>query len=62
MLAPSMPSSYDSSGALVRATAALPTPLGDRVDGAGYDNPNVRGCWQYRCNHLANLSVVPLPD
>ncbi len=29
---------YDSSGALVRATAALPTPLGDRVDGAGYDN------------------------
>lgn len=29
---------YDSDGDLVRATAALPTPLGDRVDGAGYDN------------------------
>jgi hypothetical protein len=24
--------------------------------------PNVRGCWQYRCNPLANLSIVPLPE
>jgi hypothetical protein len=23
--------------------------------------PNVRGCWQHRCNALANLSVVPYP-
>lgn len=24
--------------------------------------PNVRGCWQYRCNALANRSIVPLPE
>lgn len=28
---------YDADGDLVRPTGALPTPLGDRVDGAAYD-------------------------
>jgi hypothetical protein len=23
--------------------------------------PNVRGCWQHRCNALANMSIAPYP-